>query len=373
MIKNILIFSDYFYPGSGGAGPAKSICNFINDNKGFLNCHVITRSWDINKKKYTEKQLISAIKNFFFNCIYVNNYFNYLIFVFIIFKRNYNSIIFLNSFFSFYFTFIPLILNKIFFGRKKIFLAPRGELFTDLINKKYFIKRFYILIFKLLKLDNNLIFTASNNFEYEAIEKIFCKNNIIILSDGFDITNYTYNTNKIKIKNELKLIFISRINVKKNLLFAVKLLRNINANIKFDIYGLNEDPSYLDACLKITNNSSGTVTFNYLGELSPNDVPEKLAKYDLMILPTLGENFGHVISESLLSNTPVLISDKTPWLSDTNCVVTSISLDLISKWNEQILFFLNLDNCSYHNILRNIKSYLIAYNNKNDYDPFIIP
>ena len=61
MINNILIFSDYFYPGSGGAGPAKSISNFINDNKDILNCHVITRSWDIDKRKYTKNEIFKFI------------------------------------------------------------------------------------------------------------------------------------------------------------------------------------------------------------------------------------------------------------------------------------------------------------------------
>ncbi len=38
-----------------------------------------------------------------------------------------------------------------------------------------------------------------------------------------------------------------------------------------------------------------------------------MGEHDLFFLPTLGENFGHVISESLSSGTPVLISDTTPW------------------------------------------------------------
>lgn len=34
---------------------------------------------------------------------------------------------------------------------------------------------------------------------------------------------------------------------------------------------------------------------------------------DLFFLPTLGENFGHVILEALTARCPVLISDRTPW------------------------------------------------------------
>ena len=32
-----------------------------------------------------------------------------------------------------------------------------------------------------------------------------------------------------------------------------------------------------------------------------------------MLMPTKGENFGHVIFESMSAGCPVIISDKTPW------------------------------------------------------------
>lgn len=43
-----------------------------------------------------------------------------------------------------------------------------------------------------------------------------------------------------------------------------------------------------------------------------------MAKHDLFFLPTLGENFGHVIYEALACSLPVLISDQTPWRNIEN-------------------------------------------------------
>jgi len=37
------------------------------------------------------------------------------------------------------------------------------------------------------------------------------------------------------------------------------------------------------------------------------------SKYDLFFFPTRGENYGHVIAESLSVGTSVLTSDQTPW------------------------------------------------------------
>ena len=51
----------------------------------------------------------------------------------------------------------------------------------------------------------------------------------------------------------------------------------------------------------------------YQGSVEYNHVSEVFSKYDLFFFPTKGENFGHVILESMLVGTPVLIADTTPW------------------------------------------------------------
>ena len=45
------------------------------------------------------------------------------------------------------------------------------------------------------------------------------------------------------------------------------------------------------------------------------------SKYDAFIFPTLSENYGHVIVESLIVGTPVIISNNTPWtdVNDFGC------------------------------------------------------
>ena len=56
-----------------------------------------------------------------------------------------------------------------------------------------------------------------------------------------------------------------------------------------------------------------TVTVDYTGEATHHDLQRRLSTYDVMILPTLGENFGHVIVEAWAAGCPVLVSDRTPW------------------------------------------------------------
>jgi glycosyltransferase involved in cell wall biosynthesis len=56
------------------------------------------------------------------------------------------------------------------------------------------------------------------------------------------------------------------------------------------------------------------VVINYKGLIHPNELEVILADEQMMFLPTLNENFGHSIVESLLCGCPVIISDQTPWI-----------------------------------------------------------
>ncbi len=51
-----------------------------------------------------------------------------------------------------------------------------------------------------------------------------------------------------------------------------------------------------------------------MGAADSEKIPEIFADHDILLFPTLGENYGHVIAESLASGTIPVISDTTPWL-----------------------------------------------------------
>ena len=81
----------------------------------------------------------------------------------------------------------------------------------------------------------------------------------------------------------------------------------------FDIFGPANDPAYWAECEQLISRLPAHVKVHYR-ELIPNvDVAATLAGYDLFLLPTRGENFGHAIFDALEVGLPVLISDQTPW------------------------------------------------------------
>jgi len=115
------------------------------------------------------------------------------------------------------------------------------------------------------------------------------------------------------IHDPLRLIFLSRISPMKNLEYALSILAKISIKIEFDIYGPIEDIIYWEKCQNIICNLPENINARYLGEVKHEFVRDTIGSYDLFFLPTAGENFGHVIFESLSAGTPVLISDTTPW------------------------------------------------------------
>ena len=99
----------------------------------------------------------------------------------------------------------------------------------------------------------------------------------------------------------------------KNLDFILDLFLEIEKKIEFDIYGPIEDTDYWAFCEEKIKKISTNIIITYKGSVSPNDIQATFANYDLFLFPSRGENYGHVIAESLSAGTRVLISDKTPW------------------------------------------------------------
>jgi glycosyltransferase involved in cell wall biosynthesis len=108
-------------------------------------------------------------------------------------------------------------------------------------------------------------------------------------------------------------VFLSRIAPKKNLLSAIRAVSKLSGDVVFDIWGPVDDLSYWRACQKEIAAVPLNVKVTWRGEVPNEQVPAILADYDVFLLPTLGENFGHVIVDALTAGLPVVISDRTPW------------------------------------------------------------
>lgn len=51
----------------------------------------------------------------------------------------------------------------------------------------------------------------------------------------------------------------------------------------------------------------------YHGEVAHSEISGLFRSSHLFLFPTYGENYGHVIAESLANGCPLILSDMTPW------------------------------------------------------------
>jgi len=238
------------------------------------------------------------------------------------------DLLYLNSFFDPWFTVAPLFLRYLKSIRNTpVIVAPHGEFSSGAIRIKKFKKYCYLALTKFLGLYKGICWQASSNFERNDILRElrlkpsanFNINNTIIIAPDIIPEHLTVKCpdalNSTKTKSEvLKIVFLSRICVKKNLVYALKILREVRSRVDFDIYGpIDQDQGYWNKCKRLIETMPANIKTRYLGPIEPSKINTTFAMYDLFLFPTFGENFGYVIIESLRNGCPVLISDQTPW------------------------------------------------------------
>jgi glycosyltransferase involved in cell wall biosynthesis len=227
------------------------------------------------------------------------------------------DLIYLNSFFMKLSIKVLLLrlVHKI--PKRPILLAPLGEFSPGAIALKAYKKRPYIWLTKLIGLYKGVFWHASSEFEAADIRREMTAGvqNIHIVPDLVDVRSMRVKETRAnkKVVGRLQVIFLSRISRKKNLDYALRLFANIQGDIQFDIYGPIEDKRYWQECQQLVAELPHNIQVRYCGLVLPDQVPKVFSKYNLFLFPTRGENFGHVIIESLMAGCPVLISDLTMW------------------------------------------------------------
>jgi glycosyltransferase involved in cell wall biosynthesis len=118
---------------------------------------------------------------------------------------------------------------------------------------------------------------------------------------------------RAKRPQSLKIAFAGRINLQKNFLFAIDVIRTLDVASTLDVFG-ETDPDYWPACEAALKAGTGRCNVTFHGQVPQQQLLDALPDYDVLLHPTSGENFGYSIIEALSLGVPVLLSDKSPWL-----------------------------------------------------------
>jgi glycosyltransferase involved in cell wall biosynthesis len=312
--KNILILCDWFLPGYLAGGPIQSIATLTQHLGNDVHFKIITTDRDFHSNTAYKNIEIDTWTVFEGREVfYVSPENMNPEFILQLITTTTHDKLYLNSLFSRFFTVYPLKWKQQGKISSEIILAPRGMLGDGALAIKPLKKKLFLISAACFGLFKEVKWQSTSAQETAEIKKRIGKDAAV-----FEISNLPKPAGPLKSldkeKGLLNLCFISRISEKKNLNFAIDVLKEVkDLHIRFDVYGPVEDDAYWNNCLHNSTQLPAGIIFGYKGSLKPEEIGATVNNYHALFLPTQNENYGHIIVETLQQNRPVILSDQTPW------------------------------------------------------------
>lgn len=364
----ILILCDYYLPGYKSGGGMRTLVNMVDRLHSRFDFWIVTRDHDgpLDKETYTTVKIdewneVRNAKVFYLpqNRMKLSKLRELILEV-------QPDSIYTNSYFATP-TIYVLILRKLgLIPNHEVIIAPCGELSDGCLSLKPKKKRFFIGTTKITNLYEDIIWKASNELEKAEIKRIKVKGGKIFIAP--DLTpktifeNYDKRLKPKKLSGEARMVFLSRFMAKKNFKWLLEFLDKVEGNLRIDIFGPLEDEEYWAECKKIIEKLPPNIKVEAKGTIPHEKVSETLLNYHFFILPTLGENFGHVFLEALAAGCPLIISDQTPWLElEKKGIGWDIPLENLQEWIGKLNYCINLDDKSYGHLAENARKFLCEW------------
>lgn len=363
----ILLLTEWFVPGYKAGGPIKS-CNYFAQNMAEeYDIHVLTTNKDFgDDTEYPEIKPNEWIdsKDGRFKVYYLGNENKFLMASLI--RQLSPDFIYINSMFSFYFSILPIVLKYVRGTRSKIIITPRGMLHKGAMRYKHLKKRIYLFALNIFRVDRQLIFQATDFQEQKDILRYFPNAQKVLTIPNFILHDRKAIVPIKKDRGMLKLVFISRISAKKNLMFLLQILAHVDHKIDLTVVGPIEDQTYWTECKKLIKQTPANTTIRYIGPVPSLQVSGLLQSHHAFVLPSFGENFGHSIYEALSHGRPVLLSNNTPWrnLEEKNAG-WDIELENKEKWIKTIRKLVNMNQNEYSLTCKHAYALAENYQDKN--------
>lgn len=339
-----MIFCDSYLPGYKGGGGMWAVHNIADQFKNEFDFFIVTRDCDgkldqtpfvraardkwndrpeakvfygsparLNRKTF--QALVAEIQP---DLIYLNSVFSYVCAKFLLTRRKANLVS------------IPLL------------LAPCGEFSSAAIGIRSAKKRSFLAFARLARLFDGVVWKASAVDEKLDIENVIGDSARIESAPELAplkvVENFNFANKPEKTVGEAKLIYLSRITPKKNLLYALNALKHLTVGkVTLDIVGPSDDDEYLEQCEAATKKLPPNVVVNFFGSKRYEDALKELVDHHFMVFPTQNENFGYVIIESLAAGTPVISSDQISWNeTKESSFLKRISLAHQDSWIDEL-------------------------------------
>ncbi|REJ78509.1 MAG: glycosyltransferase [Acidobacteria bacterium] len=358
----ILIISNYYLPGIKSGGGTRTVVNTVDRLSDRYEFRIITRSYDAgeDKTRYSGVETGAWTQVGNAQVLYLDSDSDIRKVLPEALEAFSPSLVYANSFFS------PLTVRSLRLrrigklGEVPFLLAPCGELSSGARKLKRIKKTIFARTAVAGGLYDDIVWKASSEIEADEIRELRAQRKTIIVAPDLPprtiFEEYSKERKLEKERGKVNLVFLSRIDRKKNLKWLFDNLEIHEGSITLHVFGTIEDEEYYR---QIEESSMRTgIRFEYKGYLKHDRVPRELFRYHFKIMPTLGENFGHVFLEALAAGCPLLISDRTPWLDlEEKSAGWALPLETPKVWNKVIGKIVAMENEEYQAMSRASREY----------------
>lgn len=190
-------------------------------------------------------------------------------------------------------------------------VASMGVFAKEAQQKKAIKKQLFILMCKWLNLFRNITWSVTSELEATDVKRVLGNGIRYVVAEDLPRTNVP--GRKKNFTPILRIAFLSRICEHKNPEYVIKAveLMKYNKNVEVGFFGPIEEDKYWSKCLKQLE--SVHFKWVYGGDVPSDEVQNVLAGYDVFVLPSKSENYGHVVFEALSVGCIPVISDRTSW------------------------------------------------------------
>lgn len=329
MKKTILILTGCYLPGFKAGGPVRSIAGLVSGLGDEYEFKIVTGDRDLgDERPYVgepvgqwyeyglarvlrippgargTRMILGALRGESYDVLYINS----------VCDRTYSI--------------LPLIWRRLGVApRRPVVVAPRGEFSNGALGSKTGRKWAYVSLATMSGMFEGVLWQASSEHEKKDIMRVLgqaevrkaasiaARDGVIVAAD-VALSAYRAHGQEERVRKEpgkLRVVTLGRVCRMKNVEYAIGLFKNVKGTVEYDVYGPLEGREYVDRCKMKMAELPENVTVRLMGGIQHEKVASTLSGYHVFLLPSLGENFGHVVVEGMSAGCVPIVSDRTPW------------------------------------------------------------
>lgn len=301
----VLMLTNHYLPCLNSGGPVITMQNIVKAFSDKVDFYFCCLNHDMNSNENYPFETNKFINKNTYFVMYVEKFTKQ--FLFDLINNTQFDAICCFGIYSIYTRYI--ISNSKLLNKNKVIVFPMGSFSRSAINHKKIKKELFFLLYRKKMLSPKLYWSFTDYTEFSLAKSKLKKIN---QENCYFCPDVVVDTPLLVSNNNKGVVFISRIMEIKGLLEAILYLKSISYKGTFDIYGPIEDTNYWSKCQKELNDS--LIQWAYKGFIEHDVIIKVFSEYNIFLFPTKGENFGHVIFESLCGGClPIVTPNRTIW------------------------------------------------------------